>query len=385
MSKKIYYKELIMLVVLAIYLFSVFFIQNSMLNLNPTMSGLVSVVKNFFLLSCIIIAIFFNRYTMKEIVIILSLLLLFIITDILAGSSPLLELLIFIVGLKEVPLKSILKTYLLTSLISYVGIILLNFLSVIPDRLVIRDGIERSSLGFWHPNTTSLGLLTIYLLAMYLSKDKYKVLLTIIFGILSMVVYTFTNSRTSMILILVAGLFTLISYIFRNAKYNILGTKHVLPFIFIGLTVISWIVSILYIHQNALAIQLSQLLSNRISLGARFIQEYGLSLFGQPIQYNSSNNLTQVVIGFQYRVLDNVYLKYLLNYGIISIVGLFLYLYILMYKLNKKNRILVNMYLLIYLFYGLAEQSAFNATVNFFMCFGVILFTNKKNNEFLNE
>lgn len=378
------FKNVILQSSLFLYLISVFFIQNSTLNLNNSLSTISTYVKVVFLAICMVSTLFFNKYRIREIPVIIFLCIPLFITNIITGNSPLLDLLLIVIGMRSVPLTAVLRIFLSTHVLSFISIIMLRFLNFIPDRVLIREGILRNSLGFWHPNTTGLVLLSIFLLSLLLF-SKYKYSIIIVFNVANVTLYEFTNSRTAFLLIFFASFLIIIEPVMGRLKINLFKFRYFIPIVFVLLMIMSYTLSYLYILGNPFIHELSQLLSNRISLGSSFVQEYDASFFGRVIQYNSPNFSTQEVIGFQYRVLDNVYLKYYLNYGIFSILFLLFYLIAISRRLADKYLVSWNMYLLIFLIYGLIEQSAFNFPTNFFLIFGIIIMNTNVNSSFLKK
>ncbi|MGX7245839.1 hypothetical protein ACWOC1_13435 [Enterococcus quebecensis] len=384
MSKEFHLKKALVLTMFSIYLLTFFLIQNSMLNLITNFSDFALEFKNFYLLVSILFIVFFNRYSMNQIVVLVGMFIPLFITRIVAGASPLLELLIIVSSLKCVSLKNIIKTIYVTQVLSFTVILLLFFMSVIPDRIVIRDGVTRTSLGFWHPNTVGLMLLCIFILSIF-SENKFSRLLfkLILFNAISVTVYGLTNSRTSFILVLSVSILVLVQHFFKENNIIFLNTRWFTPSVLLLLLFLSYFASLLYSKGNSQLIELNALVSNRISLGSKFLNEYSLTLFGQKVEYNSLNYLVQEIIGFQYRVLDNVYLKYLLNFGLISTCLLVWYLYKISSVLKSNYLKAWNTYLFIFLIFGLMEQSAFSYGTNFFLFFGVILLNGKENEEFI--
>lgn len=384
MNKKINMKNIIIVSLFTMYLTVLFLIQNSTLNLDPKLFSFVSTTKNIYLLLSIFFIVFFNKYKTKQLLIIGGIASVLLVTKFLAGSSPLLDLLLIVLGIKNIPLRTILKTIYFTQIFSSLLILFLYFTSQIPDRLIIRDGVLRSSLGFWHPNTAGLVLLSIFILSIFLEKKRSTLFFKILFfNSSSVVLYELTNSRTSMVLILAVTFITIGQSVFLKLRVSLFQYRLFVPIIFTLFLCLSVGATFLYVKGNFSVIKLSVLLSNRIAIGSRFFKEYGISLFGQPVMYNSFNFSTQEVVGSEYRVLDNVYLKYVINYGLSSTIFLCSYFYGISSKLNKKYLILWNMYMLIFLVYGFVEQSAFNYTTNFFLFFGVLLLNEEANKEFL--
>lgn len=384
MNKKVQFKNLLILSTFSIYLMTFFLIQNSTLNLVPSLANFAQMVKNGYIIASLLFILLFNKYSVRQITFLVAIFIPLFVTRVIVGISPLLDIMIIVTGLKNLPLKKILNTFFVTQFISFVLILSLFFLSVIPDRVVIRDGIVRSSLGFWHPNTVGVMLLSLFMLSTFSEKKFTRLFFKIsAFNIISLISYSLTNSRTSFILILVVSVLTLLQYFFKNRNLLFINSRWFIPVTFIILFAVSYFSSILYLYGNSHIIKLSILLSNRISIGSKFINEYSVTFFGQKVEYSSLNYSIQEVVGFQYKVLDNIYLKYLLNYGVFSIGLLFLYLCKISMVLNNYYLKYWNIYLLIFLCFGLMEQSVFNVNTNFLLLFGVILLNRKENEEFL--
>lgn len=372
------YIELIFFIPLIVYLISVFFVNNSMLNLNPLFIQLSGRIQSIFILFCMLFGVIFNKYTKKEVLILVILCIALFLVRIFADHSPLLDLLIIVNAARYVSLDKLLKVYLAVLSICSLMIVILNHFSIISDRVVFRDGIARLSLGFWHPNTLGIVLVNIFILSLYLYKRK-TVFFLIFFNILSILSYQVTGSRTTLILIFLISIVSVCQMVLNERFYKFLKSKYLIIIVFTSCLTFSIISASLYLNGNELMMRLSDLVSNRIMLGARFLNDYGISFFGDKVEYSSPNSLTQSVIGFSYAVLDNIYLKYIINYGLVSTLILGCYLFMVSNKLQDEKRLSWNIYFSIFLIYGLSEQSVFTWTTNFFMLFGVILFKSTAN------
>ena len=117
----------------------------------------------------------------------------------------------------------------------------------------------------------------------------------------------------------------------------------------------------MYIYEVPLSNEINELLSNRVYLQSVFYNEYGITLFGNNIDYE--------------RTLDNGFLKVLLNFGIITSL-FFIVIYWLTFKkcYKEKNYVLIYIFMIL-LFFSFSESSMFYIYNNIFM---IYLFTNKK-------
>lgn len=379
-------KERISLRVFSLYLFITLMLENTTLSLNIPVDGISKIVDYIFIIFCLVqICVFFKFKKQDFLASMITFFILFLI-KIKSGNSSMLELLLIILMLKDIPLKKILKNIFFVQICSFLSTIVLYFVGVLPDRIVIRDGVIRNSIGFWHPNTGGVMLLSILILSFILIKNRRSQLLfTVTTDIVGGILFLYTNSRTSITLLVFATIIFLCNIIFSNWNMYIFRFKWFIPTMFTIMTLLSYYSSSLYLKGNVWIQKLNSLMTNRISLGSKFINEYGLSIFGQNVRYYSTNYSQERVVGAQYWVLDNVFLKYIINYGVAMFILLFIYFFLISFFLNKKDLVVWNSYFFIFLVLGLSEQGVFSYTFNFFMLFGVLLFKQNKNKNTLSE
>lgn len=239
----------------------------------------------------------------------------------------------------------------------------LAFNKVIPNDVFYREnGFIRQALGFKNPNQLSLYLMVMLAEIMYLKSTK-KNFLFLILAIMTIIVeYFVINTKTIIILIPAMIIF----YFIYAHKYNFIekvcNNKIIKGFIYIFpiiLTVLM-LVSITMYKNNPESIEVvDRLFSGRIRFSSIFYNEYKVSIFG--------SNIPDYIKGIV--VLDNMYLKLLLKFGIIQY---FIYMIILFanvkkaYKLKEYNVIFIITLLELY---ALMETITIIPTFNVFILY----------------
>jgi len=222
--------------------------------------------------------------------------------------------------------------------------------------------------------------LSIFLLSMVLAKQKYEYIFLAFFNILATYLVNITASRTMQILVLVATIGFVCVRLLNFDKVSNKFIAKVVLLVFILCIFLSYLFALMYKPQNQLLSNLNTLLSGRLRLGNLFVEEYSLSLFGTRILYNTPNSSYQAVFGLVYRVLDNSYLKYLLNFGVLSLTTISIILY-QSFK-NAPKVLLPKLFVSLMAFLGLAftEQLGLSMEINFVLFAGVVIMASEESN-----
>lgn len=364
--------------IFSLFLGITLFLESTTLKQISYSSDLLNKINIIFLCICVCYIFLFFNYNVYWILGVIALLFVFFIVKIRTGSFTFLDLLLTVLFLKDIPLEMILKRMFLIQTMFFFSTIILNILKILPARVLLRNGVIRSSLGFWHPNTPGIILLSLLSLSFILIDNKLKrISLITFFSVVGAGLFTYTNSRSSLLLMIVVLVIGIANSLFSKSKFYVFNWKFFIPIAFLCFTILSYLMSTWYSKGNILLQKLNILLSYRLSLGYKFIKEYGISVFGRHIQYTSTVQGQGNLFSYQYWVLDNVYLKILLNYGIVTIMVLVIYFTLVSLCLNKKQLLSWNAYFIVFIILGFSEQSVFNYVYNFFMLYGVALFSYK--------
>lgn len=315
---------------------SVFFVHVIFMCLQTTMfrfPGIVFAIEKYLALLLIMLKIIvFDKYSGKM----LLFGAVFIIDAFLViGFSTYHNVLVFsivLLGCKGVDFEKILKTYIAGTVVVLLAAFVASRLDIIEDLVYIRDYVvERNSFGTIYPTDFAAHIFFLLCAYYYLIKDSIQKrhLLAGIF--ISALVYAFCDTRLDSItmLFLVIG----ISLIRFNKFFiwNKGGSLSKFKSFVIGAIPYIPVMGFLFMHFMSYFFQPSltffrlfdKLLSGRLKLGNKALEDYGLTLFGQTMPMNG-NGGSLVHLGGNYFFVDSSYLLVYLRYGIIFLLLIFL-------------------------------------------------------------
>lgn len=292
-----------------------------------------------------------RKKTLLNIVLVsLNLLFLTLLTSSLDFAIPILFYLLFYNENKEKLLKYILYSsifcFILTLLLSFTGLID----SSISYRLV--DGVlyTRNSLGFQTVNAPFLHLFPIIILSFCLCKN-YK-FLNIIYIIILLILYRFTNCRTGLICIIICLL--LFNFI-KNVNLN--KYEKISKYSFFIFTILS-VTLACFFGEN---LEINSLVSSRFSFWNHYLNNSSnYSLFGINLIENMA--------------IDNLFLNFLFRYGIIGY--LLIALYFSKIKFNNTKEFLAFFVTLIYCIFESINYYYLNISF-ILICFNYLDYKNK--------
>lgn len=312
---------------LAVYLI-VFSFQTTMFHVPP----IVFVVTRMFLYILLIAKIISDRYFSFWNIFLFSILL---IVSILvwnySGSTAIIELSLLIIASRNIKFDNIVTVYL----ISVGSVVLIAFLAsmvgIIPNLQFFRGDVIRNSFGSIYPTDFAAHIFYLFLFASYLLKDKYQLGRLIASAILSYMVYKGTDARLDSFSIFIAGFLFYIQPRISFLKFSLQkAAVLVFPiFSFIAVYLVNG-----YSNTPFYSF-LNTLVTSRISLAYRALQNYGWTLFGQPITFIGAGRNPNISAR-DYNFVDISFMYVLLSYGILVLV-LFILLYMLLALRQSKN------------------------------------------------
>jgi len=296
----------------------------------------------------------------REIPIVLALLLVAVASIVVTGSFTLIKIVVFVLCSRG---KDIKKVFSIMCVSAVCSSIVTMFSSLITGNGLFvetnfgRGQIERRlSLGFKSPN--SLHALFLFSSFCFLigkgGYKKWSFLVT--FLILNTILYFFTVSRTGIIIGSLAGIMLLLSSFFEKRKKKC--SKKVTIGLVIGYCFVLLIpLIIIGLSGSNLASILNTLLTNRIILAQRFVNEFGITLMGSRI------------IGDY--VVDLGVVSVIVKYGIIPFIVYFVAQILLIKKSLGRSEYWKVALIFVFLFYGLAEDVMYYV----FMNMSIVLFS----------
>ncbi|MBZ1541213.1 hypothetical protein J6K67_07990 [Leuconostoc mesenteroides] len=235
--------------------------------------------------------------------------------------------------------------------------------------------LSKHSFGFWSPNQFGVTILQLVVILLFLSFKGFfhrrplliRALAMLYFGILLILLYL-SGSRGSEISAVIALVVYISLFLVDKIGMSVLRTLYssvaIIPFI-LSLVTLSDSVN----QVGSLLYKLNQILTTRVALGNQFFHEYGISMFGKDVVYHFESS-----VGTTYAFLDNEYLVYLINYGIVATAIFVGYILLLTNKVVITKRYGLLIAILPFAVYGFVEQGAGEAWVNFSMLFSSVFF-----------
>lgn len=297
---------------------------------------------------------------------------------IISDSNILAILVLFIIAAKNIKFENIIKYDFKLRVVLTSIVVLLYVLDLTENHYIYREnGDIRSSMGFSHPNTFGIYILLLCAEYIYLNYKKMTWKSYVVILIVDILLIYFANSRASVIAILLLLVGTALCKITKNKIIENKLVKNLLPYLFIIFTLISIILCTLYNPVNFVIRQINDLLSGRIYLAKKYLEDYDVNLFGNELEIVSTYEAENT--GEEARVLDNGFINIILQYGIVNYIFLVIMLYIAIQKALSEKDYILCIIMSIYIVVGILENGAFTLYKNTFLIYisNAIYFNNK--------
>ncbi|MBQ8514234.1 MAG: hypothetical protein IJ496_02450 [Ruminococcus sp.] len=281
---------------------------------------------------------------------------------VLAMESTIPIFVIFItVGAFGADPKLLAKIYFVISAFILSVSMVLSQIGIIEDRTFPRPGsnVLRHSMGMKY--ITIWAALMFFLIAVYiyirgLSITKKEI--AVLFGI-TLFTYVMANSRLefmAMLVLLAAVLF------YKKLRKSRL-VQNIMTYSFLIGFGISFLLTFAYMLFPAQLAGLDDVFSDRLSLSAQGIEEYGFSLFGEVIPMQGYGEI-EFDWSKGYFFLDSFYINYTLQYGLVFAVLLLVFITIISVQLKKKK----NTWLLMFVFFAAMHGVIISSIMAVEMC-----------------
>ena len=247
---------------------------------------------------------------------------------------------------------------------------------IIPNLILVRNGITRMAMGTQFPLVFSTYILysCIYLTLMYYK--RYPIKLSVLLLGIVFFLDKVTNSRNDelciLALIVVIGINKLRPYI----KKVIINIAYIVTFLLIFISIF---ITKLVPYSSNIYNFMDELFSGRLSLQYILLEYYSPLLWGQNIPQQGFGGEQQTVNNYFY--IDNSYARILFMYGIIFFLFLMMTLGFRIYKYGTKRAYMLGIILLIILVSGISADSFSLLTQN--MLILPLFFINDKSVNYL--
>lgn len=301
-----------------------------------------------------------------------------IISTYITKGNAIWNIVLFVIASKKIDIRKIIKFDLGAKIIIMIFVLLLYKGGFTESIVIYRANAPRYGLGFGHPNTFGVYLLSICLDLIFLTFNNSKKKFSVVFCMVSYVIIaTFCDSRSSMNTLIIVTCLTVLFSVWKKNSI-VLEFLAKIPWLFL---ILSFTVTIMYKYANYFPFiyKLNELLSNRILLMYQFFEKYSITIFGNYfIDYRTEATTTA-------GVLDNAYMLLLIKFGIIVT-------FLIIWAISKRMKIAVKnkeIGLIIcftgFLFFGLIENGMIVLFYNPFLLFLSDLVYHKRKNKQKNE
>ena len=205
------------------------------------------------------------------------------------------------------------------SIVFFLFVLILETFGFIPDIIIGRGAdVIRYSMGYIYPLEFMAHFFFLVLMFVYIKKQSINIQQILCILLLSILIFKITDARTSFILLL--GIIFILSL---NLKFDFNRIfKYIPKVVFILLAICLFFVPVLlslfYDGSNCILSTLNNIVSNRLYLGNQALNEYGITLFGNSIEWvGFGGELDPSAVYSSYNFVDCWYVKNLLEHGII--------------------------------------------------------------------
>ena len=334
------------------YTLLLFKITCEQLDIVENIKNYLTITEILLLVFCIIIQ--SRKYNIKTIIIICNLLISTLYSYTVTKNSNIFILVLLIIASKNIDIKKFIKYDIKIKILFLILNMFLIYAGIMENAIFFREeGNARYSLGFSSPNTLGAMILSICLELTYINNNMKKIYTYLL--ILLVIIIITCNSRSAEIGII---LLMILLPIYKKK----IRLKKIIPYTVIIFTILSFFTVYLYGKGSKFALILDDLLSTRLMCSYNFLNIYDIKLFG--------NYFEEVDVWMGYvNSLDNGYIYFILNQGIIIYVIITILNIILMKNLIKNNENIIVAILLVLYSYGLMERGVFFITYNVFLLY----------------
>ena len=293
-----------------------------------------------------------------------------------AKNRNILFIVIILVALRKMNFEKLIEIALKIYMISFLTVVCLALLNIIPNWEFSRGNMPRYALGFIYATDAIGTYLAIIVMFFYIKKDKATFIEILVLELINVFMYSYTNGRLSFILITIILFVQSISKFefIRKIFYKNISQKclkcvcHTLPIImFLGLHLLV----IMYANNNFVANKVNKVISDRIRLTYQAYRSNDVNLFGNDIKWYGWGGYGYKELDeneeFVYNYVDSSYARLVLDYGVVfSCIIICAYREVLIRNYKNKNYWLIFAIIFI-LVWSFIEQYIVNLGKNLFI------------------
>lgn len=290
--------------------------------------------------SCILLTIKFmiEKHNIKDFFLKVLFMFLGIIISWYSNSSfTVIPLFLLIINMSTIDFEKMLIVWFKTIFLLMLLIAFSYYFKIIgePIRVVRRiSGNVRYGLGYIYPSFQANYLFYLSIIYIYIRKIKIKYFEILTLFLINLIVYIYTDTKSAFLYCVLLLCLTIFVKIKGNVKYNSFINKYIIFITGTGVIFLSY----LYNVNISILAELNRIVTGRIGLAHNALEQFGIKLFGQKIEWTTEtiinfNTISSVV----YNYVDSSFLNILINYGLIFLLFIvFGYYYVSRLSITKN-------------------------------------------------
>ena len=306
-----------------------------------------------------------RAYSGRRLLVSCTVLLLLLVSVLVSGGNKnALWTAVMVIASYGVDFRKTLKQLMIWEIILVSGVILLSLFGLIPDRIFMRGDVIRHSLGFKYSTYVPFFFFSIVCMFLYLQKGRIKLYECLLIVCMAVMVYALTNTRLEPAL---AVLLTVWMFAYQKLRRGWIErvNRFLVRFVVIVAALVSVVAVQMYNPADAGWKKLNGFTSDRLSLSREVFDEYGVHLFGSKIEWVGLSHIYEGSGTMEeYNAVDNMYLKLLVQYGLVVLMIFMVAQFALGEKAIKKNDYYLQTLIIFFAFYSLLNPHTYELAVN---------------------
>lgn len=333
------------------------FVFNELMVLSlADISPIVVTLLRYFSYALFIVKIFMTKYERVHIIMFGIVLAVMGISFVVNGVMNFLVFTIIIFAAHNTDFKGCIKAVLIAQTAVLVIVLMGAYLGLIYNHVMVQHNLEdgsagrvREYLGFNYATYAPNILLFILMGYVYLKDGALRVYEYVTFTLAAYLLYYYTDTNFAFVLTCVV---MVITALFKNLKKGEVFFEKVkwpivsMPFL---VAVFSIALQMMYDGEKRRWVKLSKMVRSRIRLGYEAFEKYGITLFGNKVEWVGHRLETSPTSTYNY--VDCAYMQVLIQYGLIPLLvllGLYSVIIYRMYKNKMYGGIFLIMCILVY-------------------------------------
>lgn len=342
----------------------------------------------FFITEVVLFVLFLTmeKYTPKFIALLMGVLLLFVGSYLFINATILLKMFMFSMVIAKLEIRKAFEILFKFRTVILMVVIVLALVGIIPNEY---EKVEKGigvvygyGLGYTHPNRLASAICCILLCYIGWKKEQLRRKNIFIIGVVTLISYCITKSRTFLYCMMIFYIFYFI-YEMKLTKKIASKISSIMGIISIPLCISISVVFPILLMVSSGRIQeivygINLLFSRRFTHIEHMFMTYPVTLLGGVFDVSKMENI------FSYSVVDNGYVRFLYQYGVIGLVIFGIFSVVSFAKVKKKEDYIWKVIFIIVAIEGVLENIYVDISLNLLVVFWAELFSTRKGGKIKN-